>query len=92
MYSWGSGKYGQLGLGDETNWCRLPHLVKFPAKVAIKQIATGFHHVLALAGTLSPHPPPHPQPGSSLSVMLFGLFVFVLFRALTRLCCVGLTA
>ena len=49
VYAWGSGKYGQLGLGDEINWTRFPHLVRLPSKVAIRQISAGFHHVLALA-------------------------------------------
>ena len=50
VYAWGSGKYGQLGCGDEINWTRFPHVVRLPEKVAIQQIAVGFHHVVALAG------------------------------------------
>lgn len=66
VYAWGTGWYGQLGLGEETVWCRFPHLVRFPANVKVKQIVSGHHHVLALAGNGTLHSTPHPLPSLSL--------------------------
>ena len=52
LYSWGNGKYGQLGLGGRES-VHTPTLIQKLAKIKMEKIVAGEHHVIALSSKLS---------------------------------------
>ena len=49
LYTWGFGKYGQLGNGTLST-CETPQLVRLPAGVIPSRVAAGAHFTLILSG------------------------------------------
>ncbi len=66
LYSWGSSKRGQLGLGSGVLSCKNP--TRLPGVKNIVQVSSGWGHALALNGSL-----PHKRPVTNLSACHIGL-------------------
>ena len=53
LWSWGSGRFGELGRGGVSPYSPSPSRVHLPLGLIVTQVSAGDHHVLAVRALLS---------------------------------------